>query len=175
MTSLSTLGSICRRRGTGLCWLLLVLLLAPLGAWAQLNEGQVADSTELRVLHQFYTSTGGDQWTNRINWPSTSAEWQAATLAQASTWCGVGIAGGDVTGLYLQGNNLRGPLPAAFGELRLLQGLYLAYNQLTGPLPASMARLTLMNQCSLSSNQFSGELAGLFDQWNNLQSYRPEP
>ena len=118
-----------------------------LGARAQTlppGQGLVADTTELRVLRQFYAATGGPQWTTRTNWL------QGTTLAEAGTWFGVGLDNGDVTSLVLRNNHLVGPLPAAFGELRQLQSLALANNQLSGPLPASMARQVLMNQCFLS-------------------------
>lgn len=53
-------------------WLLaLALCCAPALVRAQAvpaGQGLVADSTELRVLRQFYYATGGDGWYNRTNW-----------------------------------------------------------------------------------------------------------
>ena len=174
MRPTSTLGIIfraARRAGIrALLGLLLGLLLLPLAGRAQASQGQVADSTELRVLRQFYYATGGDQWTNHPNWPATPAAWAGATLADAATWYGVGVSAGDVTSLYLGSNHLVGQLPVSFGELRQLGGLSLSFNQLSGPLPASMAQQANMNQCLLAYNQFSGELTGLVDHWYNLQS-----
>ena len=155
------------------CLAALLLGFAPLRSWGQASQGQVADSTELRVLRAFYLSTHGDQWYNHAGWPATPAAWDTATVAQTKNWFGVYTGytyGGDIEGLSLSGNNLRGSLPAALGQLRHLSGLYLAFNQLTGELPANMAQLTQMNQCQLEYNQLSGQLTGLFDHWNNLQS-----
>jgi hypothetical protein len=152
-------------------WLVLGALLAcPHSSCAQGSQGAVADSTELRVLRQLFTSTNGSTWRTRTGWPATAAAWDSATIARAGTWQGVIVRGGDIVELKLIGNQLVGSLPASFGQLSLLQGLYLQDNQLTGPLPASMAQLTWLNQCDLSRNQFSGPLTGLLDHWTNLQS-----
>ena len=78
------------------------------------SEGIIADSTELRVLRQFYQATGGPQWKTQNNWL------QGTTLAEAATWYGVYTGGGDVTGLSLSYNNLQGTLPVSLGQLRQL-------------------------------------------------------
>ncbi|MFC7670463.1 hypothetical protein ACFQT0_26125 [Hymenobacter humi] len=94
----------------------------------------MADSTELRVLRHFYAATGGPAWTTRTNWLT------GTTLAEAGTWAGVTVSGGDVTGLVSGNNNLQGTLPAALGQLRGLTVLecYTAPG-LTGAIPRPWA------------------------------------
>jgi RHS repeat-associated protein len=133
-------------------WLLAFLLLIPLASHAQVNEGLVADSIEMRVLHEFYAATGGPLWTAHTNWL------QGTTLAEAATWYGVNVQQGDVVELYAMSNHLVGSLPASLGELRQLQGLYLAANELSGPLPANLANLTQLHTAQLNNNQLSGRL-----------------
>ncbi|HEX8658563.1 MAG TPA: hypothetical protein VF690_13550, partial [Hymenobacter sp.] len=100
--------------------LALAALLALSAAFSGVRaQGLVADTTELRVLRELYQATDGPQWTTRTNWLS------GTTLAEAATWYGVTVAGGDVTQLVLTNNGLRGPLPASLGRLARLQLLQL--------------------------------------------------
>jgi Leucine-rich repeat (LRR) protein len=126
------------------------------------GEGLVADSTELRVLRQFYAATGGPQWTTRTNWLT------GTTLAEAATWHGVTVGGGDVTQLTLAGNGLRGPLPAGLGRLARLEILNLNHNQLTGSLPAAWGALGALRLVELSNNQLSGPLPAAFGQCTSV-------
>ncbi len=44
----------------------------------------------------------------------------------------------QLRGLYVEQNQLSGPLPASLGSLSQLRRLHVAYNPLSGPLPASL-------------------------------------
>lgn len=151
------------------CLALLVglqLLLASTRSHAQglpASEGQVADSTELRVLRQFYASTNGDQWHNHTNWL------QGTTSADFATWACLQVAGGDVVGILGYGNNLQGTLPPSLAELRQLVILDLPANQLRGSLPASLGQLTHLQSLSLWQNQLSGPLPAELGQLSQLQ------
>jgi hypothetical protein len=157
----------------GLQWLLAFLLVVPLASRAQVNEGLVPDSTELRVLRQYYATRGGDQWTNRTNWK------QGTTLADAATWYGVTVADGDITRLILPTNNLH-PYKAApgrlLGKLLGLQQLDLSGNELEGDLLLSLqglprlAELRLSN-CTVRTNYTHG-LSVEFDVLSTCPSLR---
>ncbi|SMC00677.1 hypothetical protein SAMN00120144_3057 [Hymenobacter roseosalivarius DSM 11622] len=131
-----------------------LLLLAGPGAWAQTPsaEGLVPDSTELRVLREFYAATGGPTWTNRTNWLS------GTTLADAATWHGVTISNNDVTRLSLPTNGLQGVLPASIAQLQGLQHLELPYNSIRGSLPPSLGQLSKLQFLWIGLNQLSGAI-----------------
>ncbi|MBD2770373.1 hypothetical protein IC235_21000 [Hymenobacter sp. BT664] len=144
---------------------IIFILAAALGAQAQVvpaEQGQVADTTELRVLRQLYHATNGPQWTTRTNWLT------GTTLAQAATWYGVTVSQGDVTQLVLNSNGLRGPLPADLGRLTQLELLQLSHNQLTGPLPEPWGGLTALANLNLSYNELSGDLPAALSQCTRL-------
>ena len=157
------------RFAVALVCLLLPSWLSPVISHAQAQsvspgEGLVADTTELRVLRQFYAATGGPQWHNQSNWFS------GTTLADASTWYGVGVQDGDVVRLDLYANGLRGQLPASVGELRGLQSLSLPVNQLAGVLPASVGQLARLTNLSLWQNQFTGPIPPELGQLAHLRT-----
>ena len=116
------------------------------------NEGLVADTTELRVLRQFYNATNGPQWTNDANWLT------GTTLADAATWFGVEVEQGDVVRLWLPVNNVQGAAAAALGQLTALQFLNLSNNQLTGTLPGAWGRLRALRQLNVNNNRLNGTL-----------------
>jgi RHS repeat-associated protein len=129
------------------------------------SEGLVADSTEVRVLRQLYTTTGGPQWTVRNNWL------QGTTLAEAATWAGVGVSEGDVITLSLVSNQLRDSLPPSLGQLRALQYLDLRANQLTGSLPTTLGQLTQLRSLDVSGNKLTGVLPAELGNLTQLQGF----
>jgi RHS repeat-associated protein len=133
-------------------------------------QGLVADSTELRVLRELYTYTNGAQWTNTQanNRPWTVST--ATTLSDATNWFGVTISAGDVRGIALPSNNLRGTLPTSLGKLTSLVTLALGSNQLSGPVPATLGSLSQLQVLRLTSNQFTGPLPSSLGQLTALQS-----
>jgi len=172
--------------------LALTLVLVAESAHAQavpVGQGLVADTTELRVLRQFYYTTGGPAWNNRTNWLS------GTTLAEAGTWFGVSVAGGDVTGLVSGGNNLQGRVPASLGkllgltqlqlngaagltgalprelgQLRQLQSLIISFTGVSGPIPAEIGLLTKLTYLSFFNNHLSGPLPAQLGNLALLQS-----
>lgn len=147
-----------------LCSLCLLLRLTP--GWAQAlppGEGQVADSTELRVLRQFYAATDGAEWTTRTNWL------QGTTSTDFATWVGVQVNNGDVVGLALSSNHLTGSLPASLSGLTALANLDLRYNQLSAALPTSLGDCPALTSLYLSYNQLSGPLPASLGQCARLQ------
>ncbi|KUG06364.1 leucine-rich repeat domain-containing protein [Solirubrum puertoriconensis] len=134
--------------------------------WAQpAGQGIVADTTELRVLRQFYYATGGAGWTRKDNWLN------GTTLADVANWRGVRVANGDVTSLNMYANNLRGSIPACLGELQGLQELALwqNWNGLTGAIPAELGKLSRLKSLSLQQNALSGTLPAALGQLRQLQ------
>ncbi len=111
------------------------------------------------ALVDFYNSTNGASWTASTNW---------LTSASLSTWYGVTVSGGRVTQLYLNGNNLAGPIPAAIGNLTSLTLLYLNNNLLTGVIPDEIGDLSGLTQLWLNSNQLTGAIPAVIGNLANL-------
>jgi len=64
--------------------------------------------------------------------------------------------------LSIVGTNVKGPLPANFGELLALEMIWLDHNpHLGGALPKSMEKLTKLTALELHHSSFSGELPRL--------------
>ena len=122
---------------------------------------QVSDRIALTA---FYFATGGPGWSDSTNW---------LTRESLDDWHGVDADGNDrVTGLTLNGNGLRGAIPASFGGvagslsiLPQLERLELADNELSGSIPAELGLFTGLRTLDLSGNRLSGpipdELANL--------------
>ena len=125
------------------------------------------------VLEVLYDSTGGESWTNHGNWK---------TSTPLGDWYGVTTdAAGRVTELDLSGNELTGPVPAALGDLELLQTLNLAdrwdppsrqwfTNALTGPIPSSLGRLSNLRRLYLDGNELTGRIPDALGNLTNLES-----
>ena len=118
-------------------------LCAPLDADFQAWLGTIGDvevdnceDLERGALIALYNAADGGNWTERDNW---------LTGAPLSAWHGVVTNDqGQVTGLDLEANNLKGTLPTRLGDLRFLSVLDLSNNTgLTGPMPASLVGLGL--------------------------------
>ena len=112
------------------------------------------------ALVELYNATDGPNWTNATNWASD---------ALLNEWHGVDTdPGGRVTGLTLQDNNLRGPLPTVLGRLANLSSLNLDRNQLTGEIPSELGQLTSLQELALAVNQLTGEVPSELGQLTNL-------
>jgi len=135
---------------------LLFICIIPLNVFCTENTCQEDDYIALRDL---YLSTDGDNWNNNTGW-LTATQFAANPTMPAGTnvgnWNGVTLDGsGCVNGLYLEFNNLSGPLPPEIGNLVNLTFLSLNFNQLTGPIPPELGSLNLIT-LGLSDNQMSG-------------------
>ncbi len=111
------------------------------------------------ALAALYVGTDGPNWTNKANWAS------AAPLGE---WYGVTIdAGGGVTGLNLENNNLSGTLSPALGGLANLKTLNLAGNAaLSGPLPQTITALPL-ERLALQGSEVCTPPGAEFQSWLN--------
>ena len=77
---------------------------------------------------------------------------QLAELTESSTWHGVTISSGRVTGLALPSNNLSGAIPAELGNMVELTSLDLSGNSLSGAVPAELGDLGALTSLDLSDN-----------------------
>jgi len=129
-----------------------VSIAADLGVlYSQMPETQLGVPTsELISLTQLYNWTAGVGWTNSTNW----------LAGNVATWFGVTVAGGHVTRVLLNTNNLVGSL-AAWNPVSLpsLTRLYLHANTLVGDLSGWVLPAP-MTQLYLNSNNFTGGLSG---------------
>ena len=120
--------------------------------------------TDGDALHAFYDNAGGSGWTTRTGWWDATAM-ELATLTASSTWHGVTITGGRVTGLALPGNNLTGAAETALAELAELDGLTvldLGSNGLSGNIPSELGSLTALVGLGLGNNpDVGGDLSHL--------------
>ena len=87
---------------------------------------------EKEALLAIYEAAGGSDWTVNSGWDSDDI----------TTWYGVTISDGTVTGINLSNNNLTGSLPDVFDKLPGLKTLNLSSNSLTGELPQSLKDMT---------------------------------
>ena len=119
------------------------------------------------ALVALYNATDGPNWNDNTNW---------LTDAPLGDWAGVSanritgngrVVGECVTQLWLNGNRLKGELPAELGSLLSLAELYLSNNQLSGAIPDELGSLLNLQRMDLSDNQLSGaipdELGGLLN------------
>ena len=122
-------------------------------------QGSVtADRAALTAL---YDATGGADWERNANWK---------TNAPLNQWYGVQTdTAGRVTVVNLGENGLRGPLPAALGDLTQVSRLSLWGNELTGALPSSMRNLNRLERLNLDYNALTGSLAGWLGDLPNLR------
>ncbi|XP_059076389.1 leucine-rich repeat receptor protein kinase EMS1-like [Cryptomeria japonica] len=72
--------------------------------------------------------------------------------------------------LYLQGNQLEGPIPSRLDLLINLIELDLSGNSLSGPIPPSLGNLLSLKRLNLSKNQMSGDIPLSFAQLSSLVS-----
>ena len=151
-------------------------LLAAFALWAGLAADAAAQgnaAADRAALEALYDATGGPGWTDSTNWK---------TSAPIGEWFGVSTdAAGRVTGLELPGNGLKGPIPAALGDLALLQMLNLGYrwvstsqqsfeNALTGPIPPTLGRLTGVRTLDLGGNDLTAPIPAELGNLANLES-----
>ena len=156
----------CQPRSLALGFLFMVV--ASVSLSASLAHAQVdcsATSTtgvpqvECEALMALYVSTDGTNWTDNSNWNTASA---------VSTWFGVGVSGGQVSGVSLDNNQLIGTIPPELGNLSSLISLQLSGNQLTGTLPPELGNLTNLTTLRLASNQLTGPLPPELGNLTNL-------
>ena len=113
-------------------------------------EGLAQDHAgDKEALIALYNATDGDNWVNNENWLSDEP---------LSTWHGVTVSDGRVTGLDFEGNQLIGTIPAELGNLSSLRKLNLDNNQLTGSIPDELGDLASLTALYLRDNQLKGTI-----------------
>ena len=118
-------------------------------------------SDELDALVAFYTAMSGPFWKNNSNWLSTRP---------LGEWYGIELnSNGRVEELALEGNGLRGELPAELGGLKQLIRLNLSNNDILGDIPPELGRLSGLRELILSGNAISGRLPGSLGDLRNLE------
>jgi uncharacterized delta-60 repeat protein len=108
-------------------------------------------SSERAVLVDLYNNTAGTNWTNNTNW--------LGAIGTECAWFGVTCAGGHVTQIGLENNNLTGPLPA-LAALTELQSFNMRYNNLNGSIPA-INSLSSLRTFLVEVNQLTGSIPDL--------------
>ena len=140
------------------------------------NHQDVADMFAFRVnrsledihknLSAFYTATGGDQWTNNINWDIS----RVPSEEELSTWHGITLENGWLTELALSDNNLTQSLPPEIGNFLHLKNLDLSQNTLSGRIPSQLGNARQLNSIDLQSNSLSGEIPSELGNLSGLQA-----
>jgi len=110
-------------------------------------SAQVLQQDSLALV-ALYDSTDGANWTDNTNWLTRSV----------STWFGITVSDGRVTGVILRSNNLVGTIPAEIGNLTELTILDLYTNQLSGSIPPEIGNLTKLTKLNLHRNQLTGSI-----------------
>ncbi len=126
----------------------------PLDRWLVSTPVSIAASTpapaDRAALIKLYNATNGPDWTNNTNW---------LTDAPLDQWHGVTTNDdGRVVRLWLNVNQLSGPIPPELGSLANLVFLSLDTNQLSGPIPPELGNLANLVFLSLDTNQLSGPI-----------------
>ena len=130
-------------------------------------DDQLHDELDSRLkarqaLMDLYNATDGAHWKRNDNWGSDKP---------LSEWYGVRMnyKGTNVDGLFLNGNGLKGELPASIGDLKLLVNLSLQENELTGELPETIGSMTSLRVLCLYKNQLTGTIPDSFVNLVDLQ------
>lgn len=111
---------------------------------------------ERNALMDIYRRTNGANWRRRDRWMSAKSY---------CTWYGVTCQDADagVTFVDLRDNNLRGDMPQAIDELRMLQGIDMSHNRLEGRLNPMIGELKALRYLLVRSNElYSNIPAGVF-------------
>ncbi len=79
---------------------------------------------------------------------------------------------GDLTGLWLNNNELSGAVPAELADLADLEILNLADNELSGAIPAELGTLDALQGLDLAGNDFTGAIPAALGQLATLEVLR---
>lgn len=117
--------------------------------------------TDSLALVALYNATLGSGWTNKTNWLTSSVK----------NWRGIELDGQSrIQTINLEGNLLKGNLPAEIGNLSEMLYLNLSYNQIAGELTSELAYATKLVDLNLLVNQFTGTIPIQFTKLSKLTS-----
>jgi RHS repeat-associated protein len=136
--------------------------------WIPASRGTVPDAWEFKALKDLYDSLQGATWTRKNSWPTSTSRVINATAMQIDAWYGITVAGGDVTKVELQTNNLKGVLPASVSRLQKVNTLRLQSNQLSGKIPLSLGDMTALTMLNLGINSLTGPIPSSLGKLVNL-------
>jgi Leucine-rich repeat (LRR) protein len=143
------------------------LLLALLVSWtfSLKSNAQVLEADSLALV-DFYNAAGGSSWTNQGNWLTDSV----------STWSGVTVTNGRVTGLEIVSNNMSGTIPASIGQLTELTKLRLIGDEnpvkvvdIHGSIPAELWNCTKITVLQLKFTNLTGNIPTGIEKMVKLQ------
>ena len=119
---------------------------------AQDMDSREGDSLALVAL---YNSTNGPGWSNNDNWLTDSPInlWETTSGLPPVT-----LIDGRVIELFLEANNLEGPIPPEIGNLTKLKVLSLIRNKLNDTIPKELGRLTKLEFLLLQNNNLTGNI-----------------
>ena len=122
---------------------------------------QVTDvpKIECEALVALYDNTNGDSWHDNKNWKQTNT---------VCNWKGISCNNWFVLWLFLDSNQLSGPIPQEIGNLSRLKFLYLSENQLSGPIPSEFGNLSQLVNLLLDDNHLSGPIPSEFGNLSQL-------
>ena len=117
--------------------------------------------TDRLALESLYSAAAGEGWDRDTGWLRD---------ADHCSWYGVLCDGdGFVSALWLDDNELAGPIPDDIGNLRYLRSLDLSENNLLGTLPATIAQLQDLSQLFIGNAGLSGPLDSGIGDLSGLQ------
>ncbi|MCF8359351.1 MAG: gliding motility-associated C-terminal domain-containing protein [Prolixibacteraceae bacterium] len=123
-------------------------------------QTDVAESDSLALV-ALYNATDGDNWTRNDNWLNE--------VDPVSTWYGITIENGRVSGIRFDQNNLVGYIPPEIGNLEKLNTLILSNNQLSNPLPDELWTLENLDTLTINMNHFPGPIPDEIGNLTNLK------
>ena len=112
------------------------------------------------LLVALYEATDGANWQRNGLWLSGEP---------VSNWAGVNTDEyGRVVWLYLEYNDLSGPIPPELGNLASLETLDLGSNYLSGPIPPELGNLDNLRWLVVGNNDLSGPIPSELGNLDNL-------
>jgi len=103
--------------------------ITPFDGSSDIKMNQGVDEQDSLALVGFYHATNGDEWHNNENW---------LTGQPVSTWYGIGVENGRVSGINLCYNNLNGTIPQEFYDLTALRHIYLCGEGIQGQISSAI-------------------------------------